>query len=466
MAGAIGVLVVHTSSPRYRHLAGSLVNPLFLFALLCGIYALDFLVLRQSVLTEGYALLRGMSVTDMYAVADGFEIFGASVLATIGGLLFASFLPMPGRKRVTSDSPPRLDRRINAARISSWLVLAASLPVAYAILRDAGGDLTTVTVARQMYFSENQLSLLVLTLNLPAAVFLIATSVRASRMPVVLIVLHAMCLAFLGGRAFVLYLGAALLTRRATQGRPVPAIAAVAIVPSAFLAFAVIRYFYRDSVLGITLYDFLFSDGGFAYRAFTGLEISMSQVLSIISIDATVFDRYPFESFFGAAAFLIPRSIFPGKPVGASTHFSQVMHPEHWAAFRSETVISGFADMYLMFGYFGLPLLFLLGVALQRTVVWALHLPSHLQVVAITYLCINVFLFVRNDVYNMAPNLWALAIFQLLFLGAKLASAAPPPTGLAVLSRTRSLTGEIPSPSALRGSNLTPSSRHANEAKR
>lgn len=411
---SVAALIAISHGSRQYGLRGSVLNPIFFLAVISSIYWADFIFLYHDALAGEVVTIRGMAVTNPDDVLTGFGIFAAGVAALALGIGLFHLLPrstvVRPQRRVTST-------RVGSERASLALsigILLVSLPIATVLARDSSLVLSAITANRQAYFSTHQIEYFILSLNLPAAIYLVAA--RRSRARIPLIGLHLACLILLGGRAMLAYVAMAWLLRRIVRGVKVPAISALYLVPIAFFLLAVTRYVFRESTQGVTLMAFLSQRGGPIANAFAGIEISMSHALSTIAqLYPGSLSRWPFESFVGALLYPVPRAILSWKPVGASTQFSMFVHPEHWAQFQSETVISGFGDVYLMFGSIGSLLMVMIGFAVAYIMYLARAYSPQLKVVTITYLCINILVFVRADIYNMAPNLWGLASFAILF---------------------------------------------------
>lgn len=413
----IAVLTVGAYSPRFGSFRGYIFNPVFILAILIALYTVDFLLLYKD-LAEGKAVvLRDMQVTSSHQIDAAFSVFSSCILAltiAIGLRLLVSENSTLKRKLI-STSTTTFGMHTAAA---SFLIISYSLPVVLLALMDAP-SLASITSMRQIYFEDNGYQYFLLSLNLPAAVFLMASNrpLRASRL--ILIVAHVITLLFVGGRGFIFYLVFAYFGNRALHGRRLGAQYVAIVIFPAFYVLGVARYFLRDYVLGIPIRDFLSQSGGYIVTAFSGIEISLSHALTVIVSSPANYRLEPFESFLAAAIYPVPRALFPAKPLGASTLFSQVTHPEHWAQYRSETLVSGIGDLFMMFGHFAPVFLFLGGLLLASILLRLRSTAYSTQLVTVTYLGILVVVFFRGDLYNTGHYLWALLVY---YLGAKMIS--------------------------------------------
>jgi len=157
--------------------------------------------------------------------------------------------------------------------------------------------------------------------------------------------------------------------------------------------------------------------GGFEVSS---LDASIDVLDKYSSTDIVTTDLNPFVGF---SAF-IPRFVWPEKPYGgASTSFTKAFYPRNYGTVRSELLASFVGEMYMNFGFLGVPLGFgLLGTAcgwLYRRVFFSSRWPSRIGVLLYTVVALRLFNLLRGDTFNFMSqlylNLLALSLALLVY---------------------------------------------------
>lgn len=415
-SSAVGAILVQVFLAHRRDqgkLRGNVVNPHFILATISAVFLLDFLLLWEDSLHGTVVVLRNMQPSSPDMVLNGFRIFALGLAALSVGSILAHLVPT--RRRFVVPKPKH-NMSDQATILASALVIAASLPLLVSIIASAGLDFSRITAERQIFFQNRQLQYFLTSLNLPAAVGILARR-NWTRLDTALLSTHFLLLTLLGGRSILIFIALAFLVAIARRGIRLPTLSLPLLFPAGFFVLAVMRYWLRERVTGVGIIPYILGNGGFISSAFNSIEISISHALSTIAEFPTTLKLAPFESFYAGLVYLVPRELLLSKPLGASTEFSMLVHPEHWARYHSETLVSGFGDLYMMFGFWELPVLVLFGLVFTRQVLKHTRREARGFVLANSYLIILSVVFLRGDLYNLAHYAWGLIVFQIMVFG-------------------------------------------------
>jgi hypothetical protein len=142
---------------------------------------------------------------------------------------------------------------------------------------------------------------------------------------------------------------------------------------------------------------------------FGGEEVSLAKVFSAVYELAPSLPRGPFESMFGLLLFPIPRNLIGIKPFGASMVFTQQVSPFRWewTNSESETLITGYGDVYWQFWTFGAFLaILMLGSLWLWLCLKVIHSSPQIRIAWTPLLIWWMFIFVRSDIFNLGLLLW------------------------------------------------------------
>jgi hypothetical protein len=110
-----------------------------------------------------------------------------------------------------------------------------------------------------------------------------------------------------------------------------------------------------------------------------------------------------------------PRYLFPDKPLGASAYFTQFIAPTRWELTKSETLTTGFGDMYWHFGFAAVLLLFALAFGWLWLCIRVINTSRESVIVSLPLLNFAMYTFVRGDVFNVGLILWPALIVIVAF---------------------------------------------------
>jgi hypothetical protein len=189
----------------------------------------------------------------------------------------------------------------------------------------------------------------------------------------------------------------------------------VPIIPGAALFLAFSRYVFRGGAKYGSFVDFITTQGGFAKLFFGSEEVSLAKMFSAVYELAPSLPREPFES--GVALLLapIPRSLFTMKPYGASAVFTQHISPFRWEWTKSESLVTGYGDLYWQFGTFGaFVAVFVLSFLWLWLCLRVIHSSRQSMVMWTPLLTWFMYTFVRGDIFNLGLLLWPTVMLIIL----------------------------------------------------
>ncbi|MBU1315432.1 MAG: oligosaccharide repeat unit polymerase [Alphaproteobacteria bacterium] len=127
-------------------------------------------------------------------------------------------------------------------------------------------------------------------------------------------------------------------------------------------------------------------------------------------------DRIPGEAFWAALFLPVPRSIMPFKGLSPSAPYSEIINPDVWFRFASQTTLGVFGDVYLEFGLVaGSLVVFLLGWLWYRMSTPDPRRAIEVQAMVTTAMLALTILFVRAGITQMAQIFWSWLALRLMF---------------------------------------------------
>lgn len=400
------ILLIINGQNRFGFTAGTVSNPVAIFLLQNAVIFIDFFMLYYEISFGQHFVLRNIIITTVEQVDLGAYVYSTSLAMTTAGILLGIFFvrAKPIERKIIEISK----EKYFDALIFSIIVLFSSILIFSPQVIQLGFSLHEITIRRQIFFQDKQLLLFMLSLNAPAAIYLLCACRFKSLLALMLVLMHIIILMYTGSRGLILFVILGGIMAALLRGWRFPLLLFLPLMPFAIVALGLLRHWIRPDGTQ------LFGNGVFEGlgNMFYSLEFSVAEAMTVASSLRVELDRAPFESFFAFVTYLVPRSMFPTKPFSASTDFSMLVHPEHFSTFRSETVVSGYTDMMLMFGWFGPIMMLFIGFAWIQLVLWVGQLSSlKLRGFLLTYISILTFVFLRSDISNMAPSFFAALFF-------------------------------------------------------
>jgi hypothetical protein len=399
--GLILFLMHQARSPTFGPLAGSAVNPMNIFGLISLLFNIDFIVLWNNQDINFLERATPLTQTDvLYAYFNYTMIFCGNFS---GFLLAIYYWRIKGSVCRPVKSP--LDQK--AAQMGAVILFyGVMLYVALVFLLDHHPSSDNLSF--QMVSRENHV--------LSAATMVIAPSFC-------MFLAHREKL-FTGTGFFALVVVVSLPTMLGAA-RVLPLICLLAFVVAyacarrisplwylpgvlfagVFLAFT--RFMFREIEFRGSFGDFLTDQGGLLELFFGGEEISFAKMFTVLY---TVAPSVPMPPFWGFLAFLvapIPRSLLAAKPFGASAILTQDLAPLNWELTASESLITGYGDLYWQFGTLGAAIaMFLIGYFFLRLCMRLMNGPRSSLLMWMPLLIWMMYGFLRGDIFNVSLMFW------------------------------------------------------------
>lgn len=401
-------------SPKYGFLRHSALNPLVILAVLMAILTLNFFFLSQFLGTE----ITGVEEYFTYsAVIQANLLMTGYSVVLLAAIAFAQSVGFGPRKRRPPAPVEPVRNRLLPSTIITILVSAALSGcgvVAMAVLSKSGMNLGELISQRQLFFTDYTWIYVVLSTLTPTLAIYFASRSGVTPLSIVLLAGAAVFSLFTGSRNQILLLGLMFAISLAYDGRKFDVKLLIPAIPCIAVFALVSRYVFRERGRFPSLSEFVEAKGGPLRVYFDTVEISGAQALTIICDDDSL-KQYPFEGFFGALAYPVPRKLFPGKPVSASAYFSEIVAPRKWDNGKSEILTTGFGDYQMQFGSaFGMMMLFLTACVWVLLVIHVIRRPRHVAVLWLPYLIYWMYIFIRGDVFALGQSFWALALMLVI----------------------------------------------------
>ena len=164
---------------------------------------------------------------------------------------------------------------------------------------------------------------------------------------------------------------------------------------------------FREHANYASFADFISANGGLIDLFFLSEELSFAKMFTAVYELSPSLPVQPFGSFIAFFLAPVPRSLFPMKPYGASAFFMQHASPERWEWTKSESLVTGYADLYWQFGAIGA---FIAMTILAFLWMWlcllAIRTSRQSTIIWIPLLIWAMYIFVRGDIFNLSLLLW------------------------------------------------------------
>ena len=406
----IGSMFVLSNHEAFADLKGRAVNPLVISAVLHVLFLIDFVNLFNAPTVDYFETK--VDVTRP-SVLEGLTLFSIYSGCHLLGWIFAC--AHRDKRDFKGFYAPRpiaaQDQWLALAFFAAGLLLTVlALPDVY---RGRGDDLSYQMVSRgsmlvtaASFLQPFSLSLLMSNLRRPESLWGISATA--------LIILSMSLL----GNARILILVCCLCFATAVPlARRLPAwILLVASLPS-LLLLSFLRYANRES--GFSSFgEFISAGGGLLNLFFGSEEISFAKSFTTV-IEVGRYLPISFgSSIIAGLLYPVPRAIFPEKPYGASGIFTAFLSPDRWAQTKSESLVTGYGDLYLQFGAVGsIVAVFMISYILASVSIWIISRTATEQVLLLHFVIWSWYSFFRGDVFNTALILYpGLVIFSVFYI--------------------------------------------------
>jgi len=412
-AYALLAVLVHAWLARQERgtLVGLALHPFNVVGLLTTVVAIDFITLYNDTADGRISELLGYMIATPRDVTQGAIFFMLCSFAMGAGVVVAA---ASGQRPTVR---PRAPKTARAELVSVSIVMAISAAcmatVAAAVMVEsmAEGSILYVAGVRQAFFRDNQALAMLGGIGIPAF-YLYGSRVGVKRSTVLYALLLVACLLPIGSRSSIVFLALGLAFWWAQSRSLRISYIYLGLAPLAVLS-TFYRYLTRDANLFRSYWDFIDYHGGYFGVLFRSPDVSMAEGMTAAITQATI-TRGPFDSLLGAVMAPIPRSWIPWKPFSASAEFTRNATPEHFEEYGSSTTVTGFANLFLEYGYWlSVPVLFVLALVWAR--LWISSSRSRASAgLAGPILILVAFTFYRADLYDVALFLWPLAAVLLL----------------------------------------------------
>jgi hypothetical protein len=414
------ILIGQSRSYLFDCLAGSAVNPLFIFCLISILFNIDFIVVWNNPeidFLEQVSSVSQATILDAYG-AYTFLFFG-TVLGFIAALSFwARRVPGPRAHALMVHEPAAtlsaqiLFYAVLSAQILFCAVLGFSIP----ILLWFNYHPPLENLSYQVIGRENPI-LGIATWLIPAAATLF-TAYRPRPFSAIVVSTLGVAVALIamsGGARNPVLLVLLIIGVAYANSKRISVLWYAPIIPGAILFLTFSGYVFRESGKYESFADFIALKGGLVKLFFGGEEMSFAKVFSTVYELAPSLPRAPFESVLALLVLPIPRSVFAMKPFGASAAFTQQISPLRWEWTKSETLVTGYGDVYWQFGTLGAFIaMFVLGFLWLWFCLKVIHSSRQIMIVWTPLLIWWMYMFVRGDLFNIGLLLWPAVMMILL----------------------------------------------------
>lgn len=396
------VLVAQSRSRVFGRLAGSAVNPLFIFCLLSVVFNIDFIVVWNSPALD---FVEQPPPVSQQTILEAYIIYTFLFIGAVLGFVAAHGLwrrrSHNTRNHVAVSHEPAA---AGSAQILFGVILAFSIPT----VSWFGVDANVENLSYQVIGRQTTMLGLAPWLILPAAALFVACRPRPFSATGVSMLGAALAVFAMspGARGSVLLVLLIAAVGYAYSKR-ISVLWYAAVVPVTMLFLAVSAYVFREAQRYESFYDYITSNGGVINLFFGGEQVSFAKMFVAVYQMAPSLPRAPFESIVALLVLPIPRSVFTMKPFGASAAFTQHISPLRWENTRSELLITGYGDVYWQFGALGA---FVAMFVLSGVWLWACLQATRgsrqTLVLWTPLLTWFMFIFVRGDLFNIGLLLW------------------------------------------------------------
>jgi hypothetical protein len=378
-------------------------SPYNVLLVLLAVFVLDFAFLSGI----GYTtIFRGGTAVYDDQIVWSFVVFFTFGLCAIVGM-HAARLPL------LTPTVKRLPTGVVRFHILLWTIPAAVIVAV--IYRQTGGNLLAMQYSRQVILREIPAVYLCSYVTLAAAVYW-AASARFKLLDLTVLAFYSIALFSFGGRSFLLLVIVALAINVCNKKGWMPGrLSLIFAVPILVLAISASYFFLREDDQSSGFFGYVSSQGGVVDASFGTADISLADALHF----STLYDgpRSIQNFLLGPLLFPVPRSLMSEKPEGTSTNFTRYFDPLRWALTGgSQVVTTGFGDVYINAGYLlGIPIIIAVFWWFGRNTIMGFRAGGPGGIYLVVFTLYWLYVFIRSDVFNLAPTLWIVAGLHFYF---------------------------------------------------
>jgi hypothetical protein len=404
----IVTLLAHTRARVFGIFANSALNPLMVFCLLAIIFNLDFYLTWSSPFIGFEEFVSSIPST---TVVEAYEVYTVLFIGTFLGLMVAiiqwSDRPMVPTPIDFSSGPDAAAQK--SAAIVTLIMCCATVVNLPVYLSYNLTEAVYVVYAREHTFAT------LLTWLVPPTVAVFVAYHRAALGIAISLAAASFLYVAADVRGFVLLVISVPVIRYATYKRISPLWFTV-FFPVLGVFLAVFRYLFREIGKFASYADFINHEGGYIRMFFGGEEgVSFAKVFTMMYNFTPPVPTGMFDSFIALLALPMPRFLYPDKPLGPSAIFTQYVSPSRWETTQSESLITGYGDMYWHFGFAAVLVLFAIAYVWLWLCIRVINTSRQSMVMYIPLLNFGMFDFVRGDVFNVGLVLWPALIMIVAF---------------------------------------------------
>ena len=408
--GMVSVLVAFSRSWAFGYLAGSAVNPLLVFCLISVLFNTDFVVVwfnPELRFIERAPLLSPEIVVEAYWRYT--FIFAGAAFGMIAAIMRSMALVAGPIITPTAKREP-------SAMLAANILFCGVLLFCTAALVLTLYHQTDDNLSYQMVAHQNPLSAIAAWIIPGSLALFMASQERPfSLWPFTLFVCVFLLVVSTGGVRVIplvcLLVGAITLAGY----KRLPALWCVPAIPAAAVFLAYSRYVFREQGNYPSFSDFVSANGGFVNLFFLSEELSFAKMFTAVYELSPALPVQPFVSILAFFLAPLPRSLFPLKPYGPSAYFTQHASPERWEWTKSESLVTGYADLYWQFGVVGaFTAMAVIAFFWMSSCLLAIRASRQWTITWIPILIWWMYIFVRGDIFNVSLLLWpAVAVVML-----------------------------------------------------
>jgi hypothetical protein len=407
------VIFTQARSSLFGRFAGSAVNPLIVFWLCAFLFNVDFAVVWSNSIID---YLGEVYFVSEQAVFGAYVVFTANLGASCLGFSLALNLSM--WERSIGEEHRQASERVSwSASCSARILLGVTLAIATPVLFKAFLEVAAAAPGTRNYQAAGHESAWPTIMGWLLPYVLAMYLAHTKPVPPIGVASAILAAALIGisgeARGPILLIGLVMAISFVTDGRRIWMGWYLLATPVGAVVLSILRYVFREVEKYSSYWAFVTAKGGYIGLFFGGEEVGFAKGLSVVVQNAKTLAMAPFESYLGLAMFPAPRSIFWFKPVGASSRFTQQLAPDRWEWTKSESLVTGFGDLYLQFGTFCSALvMFVIAFFWLRACIGAIRSNRCYTVALLPVLIWGMCMFMRGDIFNLGFVLWpALLVF-------------------------------------------------------
>ncbi len=334
----LAIVAAMSRSTLFGKFSGSALNPFVVYCVISILINIDFITVYTSPTTIDF--LETKSFVEPSIVLNAYCV--ATLIATGGafGLLGALAAPSTSKAESRIGASP-------AARMSAMIIGIVGGIIQILVLAYSRAASSDDLISFQIMSRENPafaaaawgepMALAIFLAHLRSPFSLAGGAVSA---------LTIFPLVAIGGPRTMPLVCLLIIAVAYSNHRKISALYYLPMIPvvGAFLAFS--RYTFRETGYA-SFGDFVVASGGMWNLFFAGQEISFAKMFA--TVYAFAHDLPSINPMHGLIASLlapIPRALIPWKPFGVSGVFTEYISPVRWELTKSETLVSGCAELY------------------------------------------------------------------------------------------------------------------------